>query len=293
MSPDVRKSDIARSFSLAAEDYDRHAFIQKEIGARLLERLSLIKIPPKTILDVGAGTGFLTRQLQQTFPQSRIIGLDLAQGMTCYAQRKQSWRLWQNQPQYICGDMEMLPFASSSFDLIFSNFTLQWSFALNQVFAEFKRILKPNGLLFFSTVGPKTLYELRQSWATADSFTHVNSFLDLHDIGDLLLNTHFSSPVMDMEMLTIHYQHVKQLLADLKATGARNMNLTRAKGLTSKSQLEQMTAAYQTFKQPDGLLPATFEVIYGHAWQPHTALYRQGQDGMIRIPGDKIPILGT
>ncbi|MBN9289428.1 MAG: malonyl-[acyl-carrier protein] O-methyltransferase BioC [Gammaproteobacteria bacterium 39-13] len=289
--PPVNKIDIARSFSMAAKTYDQSAFIQKEIGQRLIDRLDLIKAPPQTILDVGAGTGFLTRQLQQKFPQSKIIGLDLAQGMMQFAKSKQPWQLWKNKPFYVCGDMEQLPFANQSFDLIFSNFTLQWSFALEKTFLELKRVLKPNGFLFFSTLGPQTLIELRQSWT--DSITHVNEFTDMHDIGDALLKTRLNDPVMDMEMITVTYSHVKQLLRDLKATGARNMNLTRAKGLTAKNHFEKMFQAYEAFKRPDNLYPATFEVIYGHAWRAISHLHREEDDGIVRIPADKIPRLSV
>lgn len=289
-TPPMNKEDIARSFSMAAKTYDQSAFIQKEIGQRLIERLDLLKSPPQMILDVGAGTGFLTRALQQKFPQSRIIGLDLAQGMTHFAKSKQPWQLWRNKPFYVCGDMETLPFASNSFDLIFSNFTLQWSFALEKTFKELKRVLKPNGFLFFTTLGPHTLIELRQSWADSP-FTHVNEFTDMHDIGDLLLKSRFNDPVMDMEMITVTYPHVKQILRDLKATGARNMNLNRAKGCTSRNHFDKMFQTYDTFKRADNLYPATFEVIYGHAWHSPSFLYREDEDGLIRIPADKIPRL--
>ncbi len=289
----VKKADIARSFSMAAKTYDKSAFVQKEIGHRLIERLDLIKTPPATILDVGAGTGYITRQLQQKFPKASIIGLDLAQGMTQFAKSKQPWHLWKNKPFYICGDTETLPFANKSFDLIFSNFTLQWCFELNKVFKEFKRVLKPNGMLFFTTLGPQTLFELRQSWQAVSSHTHVNPFSDMHDVGDLILNSSFSDPVMDMEMITTTYPDVKQLLNDLKATGARNMNQTRSKGITPKNDIKRMIAAYDAFKQSDGLYPATFEVIYGHAWHQESLVHRQDEDGYVRIPGDKIPLLNS
>jgi malonyl-CoA O-methyltransferase len=289
----VKKRDIARSFSMASKTYDASAFVQKEIGQRLLERLDLLKAPPNTILDVGAGTGLLTRQLQQKFPKSRIIGLDLAQGMTQFAKSKQPWHLWKNRPFYICGDTEALPFANKSIDLIFSNFTLQWCFNLKQVFAEFKRVLKPNGMLFFTTLGPQTLIELRTCWEKANPHTHVNDFVDMHDIGDIILNSRFCDPVIDMEMITATYRDIKQLLIDLKATGARNMNLTRHKSITRKQDFKRMLEAYEAFKQNDGLYPATFEVIYGHAWRIDTLVHRQEEDGYVRIPADKIPLLNT
>ncbi|MBS0288997.1 MAG: malonyl-ACP O-methyltransferase BioC [Proteobacteria bacterium] len=286
----VKKADIARSFSLAATTYDAAAFVQKEIGHRLLERLDLIKHAPCTILDVGAGTGYITRLLQQKFPKSQILGLDLAQGMTHFAKSKQPWHLWKNKPFYICGDTESLPFANASFDLIFSNLTLQWCFSLNHVFAEFQRVLKPNGMLFFSTLGPQTLFELRLAFKAVNPTTHVNDFLDMHDIGDLMLNAYFSDPVVDMEMIKATYPSVKQLLVDLKATGARNMNETRVKSLTTKHLFKSMIQAYEQHKQLDGFYPATYEVIYGHACQQERQHYPQDSDGYVRIPA-KIPVL--
>lgn len=287
------KIDIAHSFSVAASAYDQHSFIQKEIGKRLIQRLSFLKKPPAAILDVGAGTGFLTRQLQQQFPMSYIVGLDLAQGMTHYAKSKQSWQPWKRQPSYISGDTEMLPFRQGSFDLIFSNFTLQWCLNLPEVFQEFKRVLKPEGMLFFSTLGPQTLHELRTSWASTTQYTHVNEFVDMHDIGDHLLQTQFADPVIDMDLMTVRYGEVKQLLNDLKATGAHNINLSRPKGCMTKRYFEQMLKAYEKFRQPDGLYPATFEIIYGHACQSQKRFHGQDSDGLIRIPGDKIPLLQT
>lgn len=289
--PFANKKDIARSFSAAACTYDNAAFVQKEIGKRLLERLDIIKQTPTRILDVGAGTGYITRLIQQKFPKSHLVGLDLAQGMTDYAKGKQPWHLWKHKPFYVCGDTEILPFANHSFDLIYSNFTLQWCFNLNQVFQEFKRVLKPNGMLFFTTLGPQTLFELRQSWRKASQDTHVNDFTDMHDIGDILLNTHFDDPVMDMEIITATYPHVKQILSDLKATGARNMNSSRAKGLRGKKTFKQMIKAYDDFKLQDGSYPVTYEVLYGHAWLKEKVVYKQDADGVVRIPGNKIPLL--
>ncbi|MBS0287117.1 MAG: malonyl-ACP O-methyltransferase BioC [Proteobacteria bacterium] len=283
------KKDIARSFSLAAATYDKAAFVQKEIANRLLSRLDLLKNPPATILDVGAGTGCVTRLLQQKFTKSKIIGLDLAQGMSLFAKSKQPWQLWKNKPFYICGDAETLPFKNKSFDLIYSNFTLQWCFNLPAVFSEFKRVLKPNGMLFFTTLGPQTLIELRKSFQQASSYQHVNEFTDMHDIGDMLLNTQFSDPVMDMEIITATYPNVKQILEDLKATGARNMNFNRAKGIFGKQTLKRMVQAYDNFKLPGGVYPVSYEIIYGHAWQQERFVHKQDEDGLVRIPADKIP----
>ena len=282
--PTFKKADIANSFSLAAKAYDQHAFIQKEIGKRLLERLTLMKATPEIILDIGAGTGFLTRQCQQKFPKSHIFGLDFAKGMIQYANSKQPWQPWKNKPVYIGGDAECLPFKNNSVDLIFSNFTFQWCENITQVFNECKRVLKPNGMLFFSTLGPSTLIELRQSWQRADSISsHVNEFTDMHDIGDALLSSNFLAPIMDMEILTVQYQNVQQILKDLKATGAHNMNEGRHKGFMPKSHFKKMLEAYEEFKQGNQY-PCTFEIIYGHACQQPMPVYREKEEHL-RIPG--------
>ncbi|MCS5709825.1 malonyl-ACP O-methyltransferase BioC [Candidatus Berkiella aquae] len=288
----MNKNDIARSFSLAAKTYDHHAFVQQEIGHRLIERLDYIKQTPRLILDVGSGTGHLTRILQQKFPDSMVLGLDIAQGMAQFAKSKQSWQFWKNNPHYLCADAESLPFANASIDFIFSNFTLQWCANLSQTFAEFKRVLKPEGMIFFSTLGPQTLHELKSSFAAVDNKTHVNEFVDMHDIGDHLLNLRFSDPVIDMEMLTIEYPDVNTLLTDLKGTGAHNMNVDRPEGCISKHMFQRMIEAYSHFKQPNGCIPASYEIIYGHAWQQQPShLYSEDKDGFIRIPANKIPRL--
>ncbi|MGE3318510.1 MAG: malonyl-ACP O-methyltransferase BioC [Candidatus Berkiella sp.] len=288
----MNKADVARSFSCAAKTYDKHAFVQQEIGQRLIERLDYLKEPPRTILDVGAGTGSLTRRLQQQFPQSTVLAVDIAPGMTHFAKSQQSWHFWRNNPHYFCADAEQLPFQKNSIDLIFSNFALQWCLDLPLAFAEFKRVLKPGGMIFFSTLGPQTLFELRQSFAVVDNKTHVNEFIDMHDIGDQLLNLRFSDPVIDMEMVTIHYPDVKSLLKDLKGTGAHNVNKKRPSGCLPSQHYLRMLQAYDTFKLANGCIPASYEVIYGHAWQqPLSQLYSQDKEGIIKIPGDKIPRL--
>ncbi len=287
----IKKSDIARSFSAAAASYDKASILQQEVGKRLLERLELLKSAPKRILDIGSGTGFLTCQLQAKFPHSQIIGVDLAPGMVNYAKSKQSWKIWKKQPFYLCADAEHLPFKAQSIDLIFSNLSLQWCSSLPAVFKEMKRLLKPTGLLFFSTFGPQTLYELRKSWHTVDNFTHVNEFTDMHDIGDHLLRTPFVDPVMDMEILTLTYSKIQTLFQDLKNTGAHNLNVNRRKGFLSKNAFLHLLQNYEKFKY-DNVYPATFEIIYGHAWQAQLETYPQ-KEGVVHIPADRIPLLSN
>jgi malonyl-CoA O-methyltransferase len=160
--------------------------------------------------------------------------------------------------------------------MVWSNLALQWVNDPDQAFGEFNRVLAPGGLLMFSTFGPDTLKELRAAFATVDQHTHVSRFIDLHDIGDILVKRGFADPVMDMEPFTLTYSDVRALMRDLKAIGAHNVTQTRPPGLTGKSRLAAVTQAYEPLRR-DGKLPATFEVVYGHAWKPLPRITSSGK----------------
>ncbi|HPE70600.1 MAG TPA: methyltransferase domain-containing protein, partial [Candidatus Competibacter sp.] len=177
---------LRQAFERAAASYDQAAFLQREIGGRLLERLDLIKLKPESIVDVGCGTGAITAALLKKYRKARVIGLELAPAMVAAARRRAPWL---RTLHGVVGEAEALPLATASCDLIFSNLALQWALDLDRVFAEFQRVLKPGGVLLFSTLGPDTLLELRRAWAAADSYHHVNAFFDMHDIGDALMRT--------------------------------------------------------------------------------------------------------
>jgi len=263
----LSKAQLRASFERAAPVYDQVAVLQREVGARLLERLALIRMVPQVVLDVGAGTGNSTQGLARHYRKARLIALDLAMAMLRQVRRRSPWlRSW----QLVCGDVEHLPLADASCDLVFSNLTLQWCQDLDSAFAEMRRVLRPGGLLLFSSLGPDTLKELRASWAAADGRTHVNAFMDMHDVGDALLRARFAEPVMDMETLTLTYADARGLMRDLKTLGAHNVTAGRAHGLTGKGRLNAMLAAYECLRR-DGVLPATYEVVYGHAWVPVSA----------------------
>lgn len=256
----IAKADIARSFSRAAKTYDEAAFFQKVAGERLLERLQYFKLQPQNILDLGCGTGFFTRELSKRYPDAKVTGADLAQGMIeyCAAQSQQE--------EYVCADALRLPFESESFDFVFSNLTFQWIDELPQLFQELNRVLKPEGLLLFTTLGPDTLYELKQSWAAVNDYQHVNNFIDMHHVGDAMLSARLSDPVVDSEPVVIGYNKALELMRDLKNIGAHNIDSSRNHGLTSPRQLRQLEKEYQQFKLDDGQLPATYELVYGHAF---------------------------
>ncbi len=265
------KKLLRASFERAADSYDQAAVLQREISNRMLTRLEYIKYQPDVILDAGSGTGYGSQQLAKRYPKSRLIAMDIAWAMLSHARPNTAW--WQRllplqqHANYVCADIEQFPIQNNSVGMIWSNLALQWCNDLQQTFAEMHRILRADGLLMFSTFGPDTLKELRQSFAKADSYDHVNRFVDMHDIGDLLLNNRFSTPVMDMEYITLTYDDVISVMRDLKAIGAHNVVQGRRQGLMGKKHWQQAIDAYETLRRA-GKLPATFEVVYGHAWKP-------------------------
>lgn len=274
------KRRVRESFERAAAGYDEAAVLQREVGERMLDRLDLVRLKPETVLDVGCGTGIATAALFKKYPKARVIGLDLAPAMLAIARRRAPWR---RKLHGLCADAEALPLADASCDLLFSNLTLQWCAEPDRVFGECRRVLRPGGLLMFSTFGPDTLIELRQSWAAADGYNHVNAFIDMHDLGDAMLRVGLADPVVDMERFTLTYRDIGALMRDLKALGAHNVTAGRSRGLTGKGRLRMVRDTYERFRR-DGLLPATYEVIYGHGWAPERALSRPREDGDAVFP---------
>lgn len=245
----------------------------------MLARLDVVRLEPARILDVGCGTGEPTAELAARYPSAKLVGLDVALPMALAARarlrrgRSAYRRLLApltgnagEQAQFVCGDAIMLPFSGVSFDLVVSSLALQWVNDLPRAFAEVRRVLRVGGLFTFTTFGPDTLKELRAAFARADGHTHVNRFVDMHDIGDMLVGAGFADPVMDMEMLTVAYASPNALMLDLKALGATNATRGRPRGLTGRHRIARVVAQLDRLVR-DGALPATFEVVYGHAWK--------------------------
>jgi malonyl-CoA O-methyltransferase len=258
------KQQARRAFEQAAGTYDAAAALQQEIGGRLLERMDMVRLQPARILDLGAGTGFFTAALMQRYRGAEVYALDLAMNMLRHTRQRGGAAAQQH---CVCADGERLPFADNSFDFIFSNLMLQWCMDMEPVFTGLRRVLAPGGLLMFATLGPDTLQELRASWSAVDGFTHVNAFPDMHDVGDALLATRWAEPVMDTERITVTYRELRTLMEDLKHIGAHNVTNGRPRGLTGRYRFAKVTQAYEAFRR-DGLLPASYEVVYGHAWCP-------------------------
>ena len=253
---------VQAAFDRAGTTYEAAAVLQARVGEELLERLEAFDFRPALILDLGAGTGRLSGRLKRRYRRSRVIALDLAPGMLRQAARHQGWL---RRFDRVCADAARLPLSAESADVVFSNLMLQWCDPPDSALAEVRRVLKPQGFFAFSTFGPDTLKELRSAWGEDDASTHVNRFLDMHDVGDALVRAGFTEPVLDVERLTVTYADARSLMRDLKSIGARNMTAGRWRALTGKGRLQRMTERYEAHRR-DGRLPATYEVIYGAAW---------------------------
>ncbi len=272
--------EISKAFNQHASEYECAAKVQQEIGARLLERLQYLSIKPQRILDLGCGPGVFSYELTRMYPKAQVVGLDLAQFMLTQAQKKQSWRRkW----PLVAADMRHLPFAAGAFDLIFANQVIHWGGPLMPVFRELNRVMNANGCLMFTTLGPDTFKELKHAWSGVNHYAHVNEFVDMHDVGDCLMSEHFLEPVMDMELLAVHYETLPKLLKALKAQGVKNINPQRNQGLTGKTAWQQFEQNYSALQTDKGKYPLTYEVVYGHAWKGEQRKTALGIETMIPV----------
>jgi len=239
----IDKARVKASFDRAATSYDAAAVLQREVRERMLSRLELVKLAPQAILDAGCGTGHASQALAQRFTKSRIVSLDIAMGMLKETRANQPALkrfLGLGRQSLVAGDIEQLPLADSSVELVWSNLAVQWCNDLDAAFSETHRVLKPGGLFSFSTFGPDTLTVVRAG---------------------------YSAPVLDVERFVLTYDDVLAVMHDLKAIGAHNAAAGRSRGLQGKGFLQKLTDNYEKFRK-DGKLPATFEVVYAHAWKP-------------------------
>ena len=276
---DVDPAAVKRAFGRAARTYDGAAALQREVGARMLSRLDVVRIAPRRILDLGCGTGEGTLELAARYPDARVVGVDLALPMALAARERarRGRSIYRRlvaplvggpdaEPRFVCADATRLPLAGVAFDLAWSNLTLQWVTDLPRAFAELRRVLRTGSLLTFTTFGPDTLKELRAAFARVDGATHVSRFVDMHDVGDMLVHAGFADPVMDMEALRVTYPSPEALMRELKALGATNATRGRPRGLMGRARYARVVAELARRAQ-EGRVGATFEVVYGHAWK--------------------------
>ena len=269
---------LLRSFSRAAPHYDAAAQLQQRVRAELLDRMQYFTLEPRRILDLGAGTCQGARQLQRRFPRALVLAIDFAEGML----RRMPHGHWPWRAARIArigADASALPLAEHSVELVFCNLMLQWCDRPERVFREIARVLRPGGLLLFSSFGLQTLHELRSAWAAADlRDTHVSQFADMPQLAEALMHAGLAEPVMDLEQYRLYYPDARSLMRELKRIGARNALRDRTRGLTGRVRMQAMLSAYEALRAPQGL-PATYEVIFGAAFGAQDATRRHGHRG--------------
>lgn len=258
---DSRK--IRRSFARAAASYDATDFLQTEIRSRLLERLGWIRLEPRRVVDLGAGTGKALPHLATRFPGAELLALDLTEGLLQQAGNRDG-----SGALPVCADASRLPLGDGSVDLFFSCLMLHWCPSLDQVLREVRRCLRYPGLFTFATLGPDSFRELRAAWQRVDQGVHVMPFPEMRGLADGLVRAGFAEPVVDGESLTIRYQTLPQLTADLRGTGTTNASSRRPRGLTGRRQWQRFAAALEEIRDGEGALPMTLDIIYGQAWAP-------------------------
>ncbi|MBS0350228.1 MAG: methyltransferase domain-containing protein [Proteobacteria bacterium] len=290
--PDCRDSStlldrrhIIRNFDKTASSYHHAAVCQREIADRLLDRLEFVKIAPKVIVEVGARTGYITENLGRCYPDAQLIATDWSinslQKLTANPNLLR-----------ITADPDHIPLASSSADLLIANLVWTWSNNGQDCLREWRRLLKPGGLLLFTAFGPDTLCELRASFAAVDESAHVHLFLDMHDIGDLVLSAQFSDTVMQAERITFNYARLAGLWHDLRGTGFTNVLTSRRRGLTGKNLWRNMELAYHQWVSSEGDWPVSVEVVYGVGWAQEPSSKQTNDQGEVSIPVSDIKIHG-
>ena len=277
LQPDPAR--VRAGFSRKAARHDRDPFVQNEVRARLLERLDLVLLQPAVVLDLGCGPGRGAADLARRYRRAQVLALDHALPMLDRVRRHRPW--WRS-IQAVAGDAMAMPLADASVDLVFSSLMLQWC-DVDRVFRECRRVLRPGGLLMFTTLGPDTLRELKFAWARVDSHAHVNPFLDMHDIGDALVRARLADPVMDVETLTVTYDAPDVMLRDVRDAGAGNLNPDRAPGLAGRARRESLITALQQQRR-DARLSLSMEVVYGHAWAPEKPMSHDVAPGEAHFP---------
>jgi malonyl-CoA O-methyltransferase len=283
---------VRRAFSRASATYGAASALQREVESRLLESLDYLdERVPEVVLDLGCGPASAATAMRQRWPRARVIAMDLALPMLRQAKPRAGWNPLRKPIARINADARALPLADASVDVLFCNLCLQWVEDLAAVFAGFRRVLKPGGLLLCSTFGPDTLHELRTAFAHADDVPHVSPFASIAQFGDALMHAGFRNPVLDRDVFVHGHDSLSSLMRELRAIGATNALATRRATLTGRSRFAAAASAYDRERRSDGMLPATWEVVYAQAWAPPPgAPIREQGFEIASVPVSRIPI---
>ena len=230
----------------------------KETAERFSDHLDPVRLEPRWVVDLAMQCG-LQGRLAERFPGATVVSCGYSPNAVASGAGGRN--------PAVAATPTGLPFAAGSTDLVVSNLGLCWFPALGPVLREAWRVLRPGGLIAFTTLGPATLAELRRSWAAVDDRSHIIDFIDMHDIGDAMVQAGFGDVVMDTERITVTWSDVPALLHDLRGLGTGNPHADRPVGLTTPRRLRALVDAYRRL-HPPGPIPATVELVHGHGWKP-------------------------
>lgn len=275
--------DIQLAFNKAASHYAEAAFLYRATGERLLSRLDYMRCNPQVILDAGCGLGNLSEKLLECYPKAQIVALDFSENMMKIGKENHV----APSINRVIGNMLNLPLQSESVDMIFANQSIQDVEDLTGLFLAFHRVLKPEGVLLFSTLGPDTLKELKAAWSSVDTYGHIREWKDLHVLGDALMSQQFIQPVMDREEIVVHYKSPATLLKDLKDQGSYNVHPLRRKGLMGVDARDYLFYQLEQQKK-DEKIALTYEVVYGQAWRGENRSTYNAQTGETSFSLDKL-----
>ncbi|MDQ7049197.1 MAG: methyltransferase domain-containing protein [Enterobacterales bacterium] len=269
MVDDKQKANIQRQqrnqyFDRISMDFSDFSFLQNEVATRLFERLEMMNVIPRRIVEVGCADGFLTRLLAKKFPKAKIVALDASSQMIKSAQQKQGFF---SPIKFQQSDPEKLPMKNNSMDLVISNLAYDYCIEPKKMLLEFNRVLKPGGLLLLSALGPDSLLELRQSWLQLNPNASFQTFLDMHIIGDQIQAAQFENTLMDRDLIQLKYQTLKGLLSELKRAGGQNLHPSRGKGLWGKQIFKEYQKLVEKLRTDEGHLNVTCELVFGHGWK--------------------------
>ena len=268
--PDQR--EIRQTFDRTAGRYDQHAALEQEVGSRLLERLEFQRQPAERILDLGCGTGLLSAELKKQMRKAQVIGLDSSCAMLSQL-RKRSNML--RPLKMICSDFSRLPIADRSVDLVISNLSFHWCEDPLALFNEIRRVLTPDGMMLFSTLGTGSLNELGAAWDTVDEEIEEARFVDILELGDAMMSAGFQQPVMDAERLTLTYPDLNALLGEIDVTG---LSLFFRGEHDLKHAAPLLERGYAPYLR-EGRYPMSLEVVYGTAFGPEDGQPRKTSEG--------------
>lgn len=262
MPSELASSVLRRDFSLAADSYDAAAVLARETGLRMAQRLDYIKIAPGRVADIGCATGDGIRELQKRYPRAQPLAIDFALPMLRAVRQRTSplSRITGRGPRLVSADVRALPIATNSLGLVWSNLLLHWITDPLPVFKELHRVLEVGGMFSFSTLGPDTLKELRASEAQTGICSTARTFIDMHDLGDMMLAAGFADPVMDMEIIRFHYSSPLRFLADQRQVGVRD-------ALLGSKTWREWRKIFAGWEREGDHFPVSFEVVFGHAWK--------------------------